>query len=143
MPLKVHVDEQPVLNLAPMIDIVFLLIIFFMVGTTFTQMDRDIEVQVPEVADSGALTAPPDRRVINVHKDGRITMDRRGVTLQELSELLKDAQSQYAGLGVTIRGDGSSTWDRVAQVLNTCRQVGINDIGVSVQVAAQQSATRR
>lgn len=144
MPLKVHVDEQPVLNLAPMIDIVFLLIIFFMVGTTFTQLDRDIEINVPEVSDNGALTAPPDRKLINVHKDGHITIDRRGVTLKQLTDSLRESHSQYKGLGVTIRGDGLVTWDRVAQVLNSCQQIGIKDIGVSVQVANRPgTATQR
>ncbi|MDA7978555.1 MAG: biopolymer transporter ExbD [Pirellulales bacterium] len=143
MPLKVHVDEQPVLNLAPMIDIVFLLIIFFMVGTTFTQLDRDIEIQVPEVADNGGLTAPPERKLINVHRDGHITMDRRSVSLEDLADSLENARSQFSGLGVTIRGDGESTWQRVAEVANACRQAGIKDIGMSVQVAAQPAATRR
>ncbi len=142
MPLKVHVDEQPVLNLAPMIDIVFLLIIFFMVGTTFTQLDRDIEVNVPEVADNGSLTAPPDRKLINIHQDGHITMDRRSMTLQQLKDSLREAHSQYNGLGVTIRGDGAAFWERVAQVMNECKQIGIKDIGVSVQVAGQPSARR-
>ena len=51
MPLKTHLDEQPTLNLTPMIDIVFLLIIFFMVGTKFTELERKIALQVPEVSD--------------------------------------------------------------------------------------------
>ena len=42
MPLKIHIDEQPSLNMTPMIDIVFLLIIFFMVGTKFTELERKI-----------------------------------------------------------------------------------------------------
>lgn len=143
MPLKINVDEQPVLNLAPMIDVVFLLIIFFMVGTTFTQMDKEIELQVPEVADGGSLTAPPDRKLINIHSDGRITMDRREVQLEELPRLLGDARGQYEALGVTIRGDGAGRFQRVAEVLNACKQAGIQELGISVQIAAQPGATRR
>lgn len=52
MPLKTHTDEQPSLNLTSMIDVVFLLIIFFMVGTKFTELERKIGLQVPEVNDS-------------------------------------------------------------------------------------------
>jgi biopolymer transport protein ExbD len=53
MPLKTHVDEQPTLNLTPMIDIVFLLIIFFMVGTKFTELERKMALEVPQVGDAG------------------------------------------------------------------------------------------
>ena len=68
MPLKTHVDEQPTLNLTPMIDIVFLLIIFFMVGTKFSELERKIGLKVPEVAGAEALTAAP----------GRLNGQRRG-----------------------------------------------------------------
>ena len=53
MPLKTHQDEQPTLNLTPMIDIVFLLIIFFMVGTKFAEMERTVQLEVPKVGDLG------------------------------------------------------------------------------------------
>jgi len=66
MPLKTQFDEQPTVNLTPMIDVVFLLIIFFMVGTQFSELERNIRLQVPEVAGAAALTAAPERRVVNV-----------------------------------------------------------------------------
>ena len=71
MPLKTQHDEQPALNLTPMIDVVFLLIIFFMVATKFSELERNIELTLPEVAAPAALTAPPRDRVVNVFADGR------------------------------------------------------------------------
>ena len=53
MPLKIQHDEAPALNLTSMIDVLFLLIIFFMVATKFDEMERNIEVAVPEVAQAG------------------------------------------------------------------------------------------
>ena len=49
MPLKTHQDEMPAINLTPMIDIVFNLIIFFMVSTRFTEIERKVDLSVPEV----------------------------------------------------------------------------------------------
>jgi biopolymer transport protein ExbD len=82
MPLKIHRDDQTSINLTPMIDIVFLLIIFFMVGTKFSELnetERDIAIQVPAVTDAQALTNAPRKRVINVHQDGRIVLDQKPV----------------------------------------------------------------
>ncbi len=139
MPLKTHLDEQPVLNLTPMIDVVFLLIIFFMVGTKFTELERRIGLRVPEVADRGALTAAPDRRVINVYRDGTITLDKEPVKdLGELTSQLAAARVQYEDLGVLVRGDARGEFQRVASVLNACKQAGIRDLGISVKLAPRK-----
>ncbi|MBN2295363.1 MAG: biopolymer transporter ExbD [Pirellulales bacterium] len=142
MPLKTHLDEQPTLNLTPMIDIVFLLIIFFMVGTKFSELERKIGLEVPSVADSGTLTAAPARRVVNVYRDGTLTLDRESVTLAQLTEKLASAHRQYNDLGVLIRGDATGQFQRVAEVLNACKQAGISELGISVRLASQKSTRR-
>ncbi len=134
MPLKTHLDEQPTLNMTPMIDIVFLLIIFFMVGTRFSDLERKLGLQVPEVTDHGALTAAPERRVVNVYRDGRIELDDQIVSLEVLRDRLADARRQYAELGVLVRGDGTGPYQNVAAVLNACTQAGIRDLNLSVQI---------
>lgn len=133
MPLKTHLDEQPSLNLTPMIDIVFLLLIFFMVGTKFSELEKKIGLEIPEVADRGALTAAPQRRTINVYRDGLITLDQEEVTLEQLTRRLAAARSQYSDLGVLIRGDGKGEFQRVAKVLNACKQAGINEMAIAVR----------
>jgi biopolymer transport protein ExbD len=134
MPLKTYQDEQPSINLTPMIDIVFLLIIFFMVGTKFVEMERKMAVKVPEVSDVAALTPAPQKRVINVYRDGTIALDDRPLTIDELESELLAARSQYADLGVVVRGDADGAFQNVATVLNTCRQAGIAEMGISVRL---------
>jgi biopolymer transport protein ExbD len=138
MPLKTHIDEQPTLNLTPMIDIVFLLIIFFMVGTKFTELERKIGLKVPEVSNTGALTDAPERKVVNVYHDGAITLDRQPVTLEELTQNLAAARSQYEDLGVLVRGDAAGRFQRVAEVLNACKQAGIQELGISVRLVSRE-----
>ena len=121
-----------------MIDIVFLLIIFFMVGTKFTELERKIGLKVPEVVDRGALTTAPQRRIINVYRDGTITLDKTPVSLEQLTTQLADAQSQYSDLGVLIRGDARGEFQLVASVLNACKQAGVRDLGISVRLVSPQ-----
>ena len=59
MPLKTHLDDEPTLNLTAMLDVMFLLIIFFMLGTRFIDDERKIGLRVPEVVDRGALRPRP------------------------------------------------------------------------------------
>ncbi len=135
MPLKTHRDEETSINLTPMIDIVFLLIIFFMVGSRFSDMnqtERDISLRVPQVQSAQALTHSPGKRVINVYSDGNITLDQKQVTLPELENELATAREQYQKIGVVVRGDRESQFDKVAQVIATCERVKIRDLNIAV-----------
>ncbi|QEG20910.1 ExbD/TolR family protein [Mariniblastus fucicola] len=136
MPLKVQRDDQTAINLTPMIDIVFLLIIFFMVSSHFTNQtstqERDIAIKVPVVSDAGALTAPPRHRVINIYDDGQVALDEDTVSIPELESKLTDARAQYEQLGVVVRGDGAVQYERVAEVIATCKKVRIQNLNIAV-----------
>lgn len=141
MPLKTSRDEQPTINLTPMIDIVFLLIIFFMVGTKFselTEAEKKIDLSVPEVAQAKALTSAPQRLVVNVFRDGRISLDGDFVTKQQLKSRLQAAKREYGKAGVVVRGDASSYYRNVAEVLATCHSVEIIDVQLAVRVAKKE-----
>jgi biopolymer transport protein ExbD len=144
MPIKLQNEEIPPINLTSMIDVLFLLILFFVVGTKFIDSEQQIELKVPQVSDRGALTAAPDKRVVNVYQDGQITLDGADVTLEQLTKRLTAARSQYKGIGVVVRGDGTGQFQRVASVLNACRQAGIAELGIAVRTAegGNQNARR-
>lgn len=138
MPLKTHADDPPSLNLTSMVDVLFLLIIFFMVGAQFTDQERNIDLEVPQVSEAGAMTTAPERRVVNVDRDGRISLDREVVSLSQLTAQLSAARQQYADLGVIVRGDGHGEFQSVADVLSACREAGIEEMGISVRVARKE-----
>jgi biopolymer transport protein ExbD len=133
MPLKTHLDDEPTLNLTAMLDVMFLLIIFFMLGTRFVDNERKIGLRVPEVVDRGALTAAPARKEVNVYRDGAVTLDKNPVTLEELTTRLAAARRQYNELGVLVRGDARGEFQNVAAVLTACKQAGIQDLGITVR----------
>nr|NIP84790.1 biopolymer transporter ExbD [Planctomycetales bacterium] len=111
-----------------------LLIIFFMVGTKFSEIERKIGLELPSVRDPGTLSAAPEKKRVNVYRDGRIELDRAAVSLQQLTQQLADARREYPRLGVLVRGDAESKYQHVASVLNACRQAGISKMAVSVKL---------
>jgi biopolymer transport protein ExbD len=135
MPLKTHLDDEPTLNLTAMLDVMFLLIIFFVLGTRFVDDERRIGLRVPEVVDRGALSAAPARREVNVFRDGTITLDRQTVSLDELTARLAEARRQYAELGVLVRGDAQGEFQNVAAALSACKRAGIQELGITVRSA--------
>jgi len=130
MPLKTETMEEPSLNLTPMIDIVFLLIIFFMVGTQFTDLERQYDINLPMVADAPPLSAAPDEIVVNVSQGGGLAVAGQQRTLEQLESDLRIAQQQYADQVVLVRGDGRVEYQQVMNVLAACRRANIHNISL-------------
>ena len=135
MPIKTHQAEKPTLNMTPMIDILFLLIIFFMVGTKVTEIERKIGLEVPEVSDTETPETPPQHKVINVYRDGSVTLDEEPMELDQLEQQLTSLRQQTSTLSVIIRGDAEGAFQNVASVLSVCRRAGVSDMGISVRMA--------
>jgi len=142
MPLKTSVDEQPALNLTSMIDVLFLLIIFFMTGTKFTEMERKIGLKVPQVENGKQLQAAPDRVAVNVYRDGSIKLGHESVSLAQLQIRLRELGRRNPVLSVMVRGDAEGPFQNVANVLGACRQAGVTDMGITVRLARQPMEQR-
>ena len=135
MPLKVtDTSSEPTLNLTPMIDIVFLLIIFFMVGTQFTEQERQFDVQVPSVSDAPPLTSRPDEIVVNVAPDGKVSIRDEQLTIKGLEQRLSEARENYPDQAVVVRGSGPDPYQNVMDVLTACHRAKISHISLANQL---------
>lgn len=134
MLLKQTTDDLPTINLTPMLDVVFNLIVFFMVGTKFVDMDHSIQVDVPKVSDAGPMTAAPVRRVVTVTRDGATALDGKTMSLPEITSDLANAREQYPELAVLVKGDGEGRFQSVADALSACTKAGIADTSICVQL---------
>jgi biopolymer transport protein ExbD len=143
MPLKVQQDEPMQLNLTPMIDVLFLLIIFFMVATTFGDLERNMELKVPEVTEAGDSVRPAKPLVINVFADGTLDLDGQPATLAELGARLGEARQRLGQPTVVIRGDAQTAFQHVASALAACRSAGISELGITVRIAGAGAPVTR
>jgi len=135
MPLQIEPIEEPSLNLTSMLDVVLLLVIFFMVGTQFADEDeRKYEIQLPTVTQAQPLTGTPDEIVVNVRKDGQIFVGSREVTPEQLTNELREARRNYARQTVIVRGDADGPYQHVMTVIGVCRQVQITNIQLANRV---------
>lgn len=142
MSLRHPPEELPSLNLTPMIDVVFLLIIFFMLATKFTEIERKLELRIPEVAYREMLVRPPDPKVITVYRDGSIAFEKRLVSVEELKASLKAARAEFPKIAVLIRGDMEAHFQQIAEVLSACKEAEISQVSVAVRPAETASQLR-
>lgn len=137
MPLKVDALEEPQINLTPMIDVVFNLLIFFMLATRFADLERQFDVQLPTASSAQPLTSPPDEIIVNVFSDGRIVVSQQALTIDQLEARLKAAHDRYADQAVLIRGDGQGTYQNVMDVLTACHRAEITNFSLATQVKGE------
>ena len=120
--------ERAGFQLAPMIDIVFLLLIFFIVTWAYARFETELDVAVP-VAEKGQ---DPNRAVgeiiVNVRKDGQFVVEGRPVGAGELLEKFKRVASVHKDVAVILRGDRETAYDNIVKVLDLCREAGIWNI---------------
>lgn len=137
MPLKTQTPEEPSLNLTPMIDVVFLLIIFFLVGARFTKNadEQQFDVNLPTAAPLQTLSRQPDPLIISVQRTGQLSLGKTPVTAQELHSRLVAAKQAYAEQTVIIRGDGDGSYQAVIDVMSLCHKAQIRRFSLAFQPA--------
>ena len=127
-------DSSELINISSLLDVMFILIIFFMATTTFRQEERDVEVNLPEVADGQTLSAAPKVVVINVRQDGTYLFGDTASTLPQIEESVAKALRVDPDQRVLIRGDAKALHGDVAKAAASCRRIGVKEAHIGYQV---------
>ncbi len=115
------------IELTPIIDMVFLLLIFFLVATTFHQTEREMQIALPAASSAGPISTSLREIVINVDRDGTVIVNGRRMDVEQLSQLVTDAVETNPDQKVTIRGDRETAYSNVVMVLDACKGAGIQE----------------
>lgn len=135
MPLKAFSSEdEPQINMTPMIDCVFLLLIFFMVGTQFIDRERQTDIKLPTASVASPLTSGPDDIVVNIVGPELVKVGGETFSLEELEERLKEAKKNFADQGVLVRGSGPDPYQLVMDVLDACKRADISKVSLANQL---------
>ncbi len=129
---KPNNDEEMRVELISMTDIVFLLLIFFMVSTTFVDFSRRMDIQLPET--KAAESSPEvQQHIIEMDRQGAMRLDGQPVELAELPQRLVPGAGPGRSRAVIIRADKRRPYGQVVTVLGLVRQARIHDIAVAVR----------
>jgi biopolymer transport protein ExbD len=137
------IDERPDIQMTPMIDCVFLLLIFFMVSSTFYRQEADIGITLPGVAAQAEAVEIPDEQVIEIYNDGSVVLndlryDAPGsAELPDLTATLvrfrAAADANRVPAMITIAPDDRVKHQRVVDVLNACAAARVENVTFAVE----------
>ncbi len=129
MNLRKHASTQhPGIQLAPLVDVLMLLLIFFLLTWNAARNENELDVKVPKASEAKEKAAPIGDVVVNVKADGNVIVNRRTFTAPELTELLRNLVQLDENQAVVIRGDEAGAYKNIVDVLNICSAAGITNV---------------
>ncbi|MEP4076649.1 ExbD/TolR family protein [Haloferula sp.] len=127
-------EPQPAaMQMAPMIDIVFLLLIFFIVTWQFSRDEMDLKIAVPTSEEGADPQRVLGEIVLNVRADGSVSVWGETKTKAALAETLIAIAAQHKNQPVRVRGDSATPFQEIVEVIDICQKSGIWNISFATQ----------
>jgi biopolymer transport protein ExbD len=129
MPVKIKKgDALGGLNMTPIIDVVFNLLIFFLVASKFEESERALEVTLPSASEAMPLTEKPAELFVNIDASGKFVIEKAYLSEAQLIDRLKQAAANNPGRQtVIIRCDKKAPFEAPMTAMNACNIAGIKD----------------
>ncbi len=130
--MKTQAENEPYsdINITPMLDLAYVLLVIFIIMTTATV--QGIKVNLPKASAAPSL-AKPQTKAITVAADGTIYLDTYPVTMDQLETRLRQYKSANPALPVVIKGDAAVQYEKVIQVLDLMGRLDITQLGLVTQ----------
>ena len=115
------------LTMTPLIDVVFLLLIFFLVASRLSQEDRELDIPLPSAANAMPMTAEPQEMIVNIDQTGAIVVNNQVLNSQQFEALLLQSLTDNPlGQSVLIRADRRVSLQTPVSVMDICLKSGAN-----------------
>jgi biopolymer transport protein ExbD len=121
----------PGFQITPMLDVVFLLLCFFVATSIYSQWESAMDIQLPTADTSVVPDRLPGEIIVNVDEAGAIRVNERVLTPDELLRRCRMLAKNFPGQSIVIRGDKRTAYDNVARVFDICRKADIRGIRLS------------
>ena len=122
-------------QIAPMIDVIFLLLCFFVTSQIFATYEQNIPFELPTAKTSELPKRLPGDIIVNIKPSGEVIVMQRSLSYDKLKGVLTSLAKEFAETNITIRADKTTPYEYVVAVLDLCREVGL----YKVRFATSQS----
>ena len=131
------------LTLTPLIDVVFLLLIFFLVATQFAQDDEQLPIQLPSASNALPMTLEPEELVISVGEDGTYVSRGKRLAIPEIEDVVRQAVADNPQRQtVIIRGDRQVPFQHVVALLDLMHRLRVPSYRIAAEDPEPASAPR-
>ena len=134
MKFQTREPEKADFPLAPMVDVVFLLLIFFIATKQYSKSERELNISVPVAEEGADARQTVGEIILNVRESGEVVVDKTKMDKEQLYEKLKRIAAVHKNQAIRIRGDGKVEYQKIVEVIDVCQKAGIPNISFATQV---------
>lgn len=121
-------SQHPGIQLAPLVDVLLLLLIFFLLTWNAARNENELDVKIPKAKTATEKSAPIGDVIVNVKADGSVVVNRRTLTAADLTTMLQGLVKLNPEQAVVIRGDEAGEYKNIVNVLDLCSQAGVTNV---------------
>ncbi|MDQ3198555.1 MAG: biopolymer transporter ExbD [Chthoniobacterales bacterium] len=122
------VSQHPGIQLAPLVDVLLLLLIFFLLTWNAARNENELDVRIPKATTAKEKSAPIGDVIVNVKADGNVVVNRRSLSGPDLTTMLQGLVKLNPDQAVVIRGDEAGAYKNIVNVLDICSQAGVTNV---------------
>ncbi|WOO43661.1 biopolymer transporter ExbD [Rubellicoccus peritrichatus] len=130
MAIKRRKKEYPEedFQMAPMIDMVFLLLVFFMCVSTLAQAEKNVKLELPESEESDVPEDLSDRGTVSVDASGQPYLGAKAVSLEEMKATITASLKENPRLRIQVRADQAANYGDIKKILKACSEAGAYEV---------------
>ena len=117
--------KAPTVALTSMLDVIFLLLCFFVTASVYSQWESEISIQLPNARTGEDPDRLPGEIIATIAKDGTVRVNGAELTLDDLGNRLRKIAKFYPGQAVIVRADKETSYDSLVKVIDVCRGAGV------------------
>ena len=126
-------SHAPTLALTSMLDVIFLLLCFFVTVSVFSQWESEISIKLPSARTAEQPERLPGEIIVNLAQDGTVKVNGSIMPLPELRERLAKISKFYPGQPVIIRADRDVRYESLVSVIDTCREADVWNFSLATE----------
>lgn len=133
-------SEEPAVPMTPMLDVIFLLLIFFITTSVFARLENELSITVPTADSATTPKRTLGELIVNLRADGTLIVNQRPISMNQLQILLARIAKQYPDQSVIIRGDRNSTLEYAVGILDVCARSGVWNVSFAALPPEEMAA---
>ena len=138
---KTSRSALPTFQMTSMMDIIFLILFFFITTSVYSQWENEVTISLPTAQSGKVPSRLPGEIIINVAKDGRVSVNQQDLTLDALKARLDRLARYFPGQPVVLRADKETRYESLMKVIDTCRRADIWNFSMATNEEKTGGAT--
>ena len=123
----------PAVQMASLMDVVFLLLCFFVTSSVFSQWETEVAITLPTAKSATIPGRMPGEIILNLDADGKVSVNGHALSLEEVTKRLTRIAENFPGQPVVIRADKTSSYEKLMSLIDACRAANVWNFSLATE----------